>query len=259
MSPGARRFAVLLVLLVAIPAMGRARALSLFDSGDGPDLTRIDLTRGLRLLPTAQLDQASGFLPKGQLGDDPVDWPVALGQFATSAAINVLGAFAFNSIATPGKNWSAKAKKGQLITTTVIQLLTQPLVSATGVYFVGEADSVHDVGFGWPLLTNYVAELVVDALKVGIDLGAASSSDALKQASDLLSAWVAVDYVLHALIPPVATTYMSIRSREPKSIAFSELAPVVPSTRSVADLRSQATLAAAQPMVAGLPLAAGKF
>ena len=245
--------ALVALALMSLPSLARARTLSL--SG----LDGIDLTKGLRLLPQSQLDQATGFLPKGQLADDPVVWPIALGQFALSAAINIGGVALFDYLTTAPAGWSTKAVQGQLITYSIVQFLTQPLVSATSVYLVGEADDLHDVGYGWPLLANYAAELVLVGVKLGLDLGAVKGTEVATKAADMLSTVAAADYVLHALLPPIATTYFSLRSRDPKAISFGQLDRVLPSTKSVADARAEAALAVAQPLIAAVPVAVGRF
>jgi hypothetical protein len=263
------RFPVVLIAVVALLAahFPRTAAAATPLAGLGDGLGGIDLTRGLHLLPRGQLDDPLSFLPSGSLGNDTIDWPIAIGQGLASAAISVSGAILFTKLGTPAAGATQSQVKNNLIGYSLLELATLPLLSGTAVYFIGNADAYHDVGFGWPLAANYVAELILIGIKIGVDLGAAQGLDQAKDASELLGKYGVVDYILHAIVVPVTTTYFSIRSREPKGLSLSvnerpsaiNVASVRPVFASVASAHEAASLVAATPVVTSVPLVAARF
>lgn len=251
----------LVVLVLAASPGAQAREL-----GGVGDLTGIDLTRGLHFAPSAQLDDPMSFLPKGDLASDAWDWPIVIGQYLSSAALSVGGAVLFNRLSTSPSGATQDTVKRDLITYGLLQFLTVPLASATGVYLVGSADEYHDVGYAWPLLANYAAELILIAVRIGINVGGLKGGDAAGVAGDVLGKFAPIDYVLHAIVVPVTVTYFSLRSRGPKGMSLvgeRETAPVpmavLPAVRSVASVREASAMAPTGPLAVQLPLAALRF
>lgn len=235
-----------------------------FESGGAGGLPELP---SLSLMPSAQFAQPSlSLIPKGALADDPWEWPVVLGQFFTASAINFGAAILFNHLSDPGEASIEEARR-QLLKWGIVQFATTPLVSATGVWAMGSLSPVHDVGYGWPLVANYGAQLILVAMKVGLGygLGNFQGGDSVRSLRDVFGAYLVVDMILHGLLIPMTVTYFSIKSRGPKSLGFASRAPLSPVAlepppplRAAADVRERRSHEAAVPVFA-MPLASLRF
>lgn len=230
--------AVFALSLFATPVAARAAVgfvpdLNLFPSG-----------------PSMQFDDGGlSFIPKGIYSSEPWEAPVVLGQFAASAAVNVGAVFLFNHLAS-GEDQSDTEAENALLLWGLVQFAATPLVSATSVWAVGSLSNIHSVSFGWPLLVNYVADLVLTAAKIGLGFGLVNlkGSSELGGMKRLLGPYIIVDLLLRGILIPATTTYFSIRSRDAKGYDFSaNEAPIPayamrrPSFRSVAEQQEEST------------------
>lgn len=188
----------------------------------------VNVVPALNLFPSGPMmqfdDGGLSFIPKGIYSSDPWEMPVVLGQFAASAAVNVGAVFLFNYLASGDEGQSEKEAENALLLWGLVQFATTPLVSATSVWAMGNLSSVYSVSFGWPLLVNYVADLVLTAAKIGlgfglVDLKGSSEVGGMKR---LLGPYLIVDVLLRGILIPATTTYFSIRSRDAKGYDFSQ-------------------------------------
>lgn len=213
-------------------------------------------------------DGGLSFIPKGIYSSDPWEMPVVLGQFAASAAVNIGAVLLFNQLASGEEGQSEEDAENALLLWGLVQFATTPLVSATAVWGMGGLSNVYSVSFGWPLLVNYIADLVLTAAKIGlgfglVDLKGSSEVGGMKR---LLGPYLIVDLLLRGILIPATTTYFSIRSRDAKSYDFSANEAPIPAYalqkapfRSVVDLREQSKRSNAGATELSVPLVALGF
>ena len=165
-------------LVLSAPLVSRAEGINLT-----PDLPN------LRLLPTGQFEDGLDLFPKGDLADDAWHVPAVATQFFSSMAFNIASVAVFSALAESTTRLSVNEARSKLLTMGIVQLLATPLLNDTIIWFAGNAVSdIHDHGWAWPLLANYLVELIVVGARIGYAYGAIATPQTMAYMQSLLPA-----------------------------------------------------------------------